>query len=268
MKGFCNPWITLKEWLEWYCDIVRELQLDELMDLEAAMLLDSMLENRALEFTNIERMLSHKVSLIFGAGPSVEIDVKKFVEFSQKDNFVVLAADGATTALLKHEVIPDIVVTDLDGNLDDLLRAHALGSIFVVHAHGDNIPQLKNVVPLLSERVLPTTQTEPFGCLYNFGGFTDGDRAAFLCSSANVKAIVLAGMDLGEEIGPYSKSLSMLTSKQLMIKRKKLRIARMLLEWLAAKVPFPIYDITTYGTELRGITRLESFSELPMHVVK
>lgn len=268
MKKFYNPWITLDEWLEWYHDIVEELQFDELADLEAAMLLNSMVEGRTLEFTHIERMLSGKISIIFGAGPSLGIDVKKFVEFPQKDSFVILAADGATTALLAHCIIPDVVVTDLDGDVDDLLRTHAQGSILVVHAHGDNIPQLKNIVPLLRERVLPTTQIEPFGCLYNFGGFTDGDRAAFLCSSAGVRAIVLAGMDLGEEIGPYSKSLSTLTCKQLVIKRKKLRIARELLEWLATRVPLPIYDITTYGTELRGILRLGSLRELPLHELR
>ncbi|MEM4549441.1 MAG: 6-hydroxymethylpterin diphosphokinase MptE-like protein [Nitrososphaerota archaeon] len=268
MKRFHNPWITLEEWLEWYHNIVKELQFDELADLEASMLLDSMLKGKVLEFTHIERMLSGKISVVFGAGPSVEVDIKKFVEFPQKDDFVIVAADGATTALLEHHIIPDIIVTDLDGNVDDLLRAHVQGSILVVHAHGDNIPQLKNIVPLLHERVLPTTQIEPFGCLYNFGGFTDGDRAVFLSSSVNVKAIVLAGMDLEGGIGSFSKPLSMLTHKQLIMKRKKLKIAKELLEWLATKIPIPMYDITTYGVGLRGTMKLESFYELSLHELR
>jgi len=255
----------LDEWLVWYHKIVKECQFDELADFEAATLLNSMLSGKALKFTQIERKLSGKVSIVFGAGPSLAIDVKKFVEFPQKCVFTILAADGATAALLEHGVIPDVVVTDLDGPVDELLEAYAHGSILVVHAHGDNIPQIKNIIPLISDRVLPTTQIEPFGCLYNFGGFTDGDRAAFLCSSASVKAIVLAGMDLGEEIGPYSKPLKTLTSERLEMKRKKLKIAKELLEWLASKIPLPIYDLTTHGTELQGIIKLGSFNELPLH---
>ncbi len=255
----------MDEWLEWYRSIVEECRLDTLADLEAASLLDSMVKGRALEFTQVEPMLSGKFSLVFGAGPSLEADVKKFVEFPQKDAFTVLAADGATTALLKHEILPDIVVTDLDGSIEDLLKAYAQGSMLVVHAHGDNMHQLKSFLPLVEGRVLPTTQTIPFGCLYNFGGFTDGDRAAFLCSSVDVKAIVLAGMDLGDEIGPYSKPLSTLTPERLMIKRKKLMIARMLLEWLATKASVPMYNLTYHGVELQGIRRLKSLGELPLH---
>ncbi len=265
MKRFHNSWITLDEWLAWYHEIVRECQLDELADLEAAVLLDSMLRGKALEFTQIIRILSGKISIVFGAGPSLEIDIEKYIDFSQKDGFVVLAADGATTALLKHGIVPDIVVTDLDGNTDDLIRAHVEGSIIVVHAHGDNINQLKNNIPLMFKNVLPTTQIEPFGCLYNFGGFTDGDRAVFLSSSAGVRAIVLAGMDLGEEIGPYSKPISALTPKLLTMKKKKLKIARALLEWLAAKIPLSIYNITSQGVELQGVIRLRSFDELMLH---
>lgn len=264
VKRFHNPWITLDEWLNWYRYIVKECQFNEFADVEAATLLDSMLSGKALKFAQIERTLSDKISIVFGAGPSLVVDIEKFVEFPQRRAFKVLAADGATAALLKHGIVPDIVVTDLDGPVDDLLEAYAHGSIIVVHAHGDNIPQLKNLVPLISDRVLPTTQIEPFGCLYNFGGFTDGDRAAFLCSSARVKAIVLAGMDLGEEIGPYSKPLSTLTPERLEIKRKKLKIAKELLEWLATKTPLPIYDLTFHGIKLRGIIRLGSFNELPL----
>lgn len=257
-----NPWITLEEWLGWYDGIVKECGLDALADLEAARLLDSMVRGKALDVMQAERTLSGRFSLVFGAGPSLEADVKKFAEFPHKEEFAVLAADGATTALLKHGIIPDVVVTDLDGPIEDLLRAYALGSMLVVHAHGDNISRLESFLSLVDCRVLPTTQTEPFGCLYNFGGFTDGDRTAFLCSSVGVRAIVLAGMDLGEEVGPYSKPVGLLTPERLRIKRKKLRIAKMLLEWLAKKARVRMYNLTSYGVELRGIRRLNSFGEL------
>ena len=93
--------------------------------------------------------------------------------------YVLVAADGATTALIEERISPDIVVTDLDGNLDDILLANLRGANIVVHAHGDNLEQIIKFTSFFNN-VLGTTQAQPVGNVYNFGGFTDGDRAIFL----------------------------------------------------------------------------------------
>ena len=92
---------------------------------------------------------------------------------------VVIAADGATEMCLDVGIIPDFVVTDLDGNYQSLIRAHLEGSIMVIHAHGDNIDKISSQVPYFSNAI-GTTQNFPLNNVYNFGGFTDGDRSVSL----------------------------------------------------------------------------------------
>ena len=60
-----------------------------------------------------------------------------------------MAADGATAILLRRGIVPDIIVTDLDGSFPDILKANREGSIAVVHAHGDNLDALDRYVPQL-----------------------------------------------------------------------------------------------------------------------
>ena len=61
-----------------------------------------------------------------------------------------------------------------------------------------------------------TTQTDKFGKLENFGGFTDGDRCVFLAETFKPKKIILFGMDFGNKIGKYSK-------KKVIDKKTKLK---------------------------------------------
>jgi len=129
-----------------------------------------------------------------------------------------IAADGATSYLLERGVIPDIVVTDLDGRMEDLIRAAHGGAVMVVHAHGDNLDKLVEFVPDLMEvaTVIGTCQCRPVGKIWNFGGFTDGDRAVFLADHLGARKIALYGMDFKGEIGRYSYSAD------TEVKRKKL----------------------------------------------
>ncbi|MCS7131557.1 MAG: DUF115 domain-containing protein, partial [Hadesarchaea archaeon] len=161
---------------------------------------------------------------------------------------VLIAADGATSAVIKYRR-PDIVVTDLDGEVEDQLRAWRLGSWLVVHAHGDNLERILNIAPKLKERVVGTTQVKPFGRLYNFGGFTDGDRAAFMAHELQASRIFLAGMDLGKRVGKYSGA------KDLARKLVKLAICKELLAWLAGELRAGLVNLTSGGEDIPNVPR-------------
>ena len=111
---------------------------------------------------------------------------------------IFMAADGATVVLLGRAVVPDIVVTDMDGPFPAILRANQMGSIVVVHAHGDNLDALNRYVPQL-QRIIGTVQCRPPPGLYNFGGFTDGDRCVFLAQELCATSIKLVGFDFDDE---------------------------------------------------------------------
>jgi len=81
------------------------------------------------------------------------------------------------------------MVTDLDKNPDTVERLTAQGVPVAVHGHGDNLAAIRDVVPDCNGAyVLPTTQAAPRGPVRNVGGFTDGDRAAFLADHVGARA--------------------------------------------------------------------------------
>jgi hypothetical protein len=129
---------------------------------------------------------------------------------------VVIAADGATSVLLRNAIIPDIIVTDLDGVIGDIIYANRLGSLIVMHAHGDNIEKVRRVLPELKwGMVMCTTQGKPLHNVHNFGGFTDGDRAVFMAKEMGAKRIELIGFDFGDESVSDTKRKKLEWAKKL-----------------------------------------------------
>ena len=194
-----------KEWETYYRKIIYDLKINFEKDKYAASLLNSILKNKKLITTkNLEDLIDNKEIIIFGAGNSLEKSIlnhKKIIE-----NKIKISADGATSALLKHNILPNIIVTDLDGKISDIQHANNNGSIVVIHAHGDNIEKIKKYVKKFKGKLFGTTQIDPknYDKLNNFGGFTDGDRAIFLANHFKAKKIFLTGFDFDGKIGEYS----------------------------------------------------------------
>ena len=59
----------------------------------------------------------------------------------------------------------------------------------------DNLSALRLWVPKLRGPLVGTTQGRPLENVFNFGGFTDGDRAAHLVHELGASAIELYGFD-------------------------------------------------------------------------
>ncbi len=217
-----------KEWKPFYDEIVRVMGFNSKEDREASFILRELLiENQNyIDAETLKRVIKGNV-YIFGAAPSLE-DALKCYNFEEG---TFIAADGATSALLEYGLTPHIIVTDLDGRFEDIKEANELGAFVVVHAHGDNIEKLRALVPRL-KNVLGTCQTEPLDIIYNFGGFTDGDRAAFLAEALGAKEIYLIGFDFGEIVGKWSKPNFSNHVPIWETKRKKFEFAQKLLDWL------------------------------------
>ena len=236
-------------WEEKYREIVRRLGLSVEADERSAMILNSLLPEPDIE--GLARLIRGRVCVVVGAGPSVEADLEALREAGLM-GATLIAADGATSVVLRHRT-PEIIVTDLDGNVDDQVRAWREGSWVAVHGHGDNVKAVRDFMGRVErERVIGTTQTKPFGRLFNFGGFTDGDRAAFMAHELGARLICLAGMDLGEEVGVYSGS-----GKNAARKAEKLRICGELLSWLA-ELGAPLVNLTSGGEMIPNIPHLKA----------
>ena len=230
-------------WRSKYLEILKEFGYDKDADVRAARMLDSEIKD-PVPISELERLLRNRTAFVAGAGPSIHRTagcMKKFPDAAK------IAADGALAAFAKNDIIPDIIVTDLDGDWNLLTDSRYAESIFAVHAHGDNIQRL-HLARHLARRI-GTTQSEETGNVRNWGGFTDGDRAVFLAEHFGASRIVLLGMEMGSRIGRYSFT----AKRDRQTKLKKLRTAQALLEWLAARTDSKIYAMSK---PFQGISRI------------
>ena len=111
----------------------------------------------------------------------------------------VFAASTAVDVLAESGVDADLMVTDLDKNPETARRLTETGTPVAAHAHGDNVAAVREHVPTFdADHVLGTTQAEPVGPVRNAGGFTDGDRAAFLADHLGAETLVFPGWDFDD----------------------------------------------------------------------
>jgi uncharacterized Rossmann fold enzyme len=249
-----------KEWVatSWYEKIVQRLSLDTKMDENAATLLTKMLGDTSKRFAALKKMVQGKPVLLFGAGPSLTQDRLILPLLSSPNCPIIFTADGATTALLEQQVIPHLIVSDLDGRIEHIIEANAQGAYVAVHAHGDNIPALKTFIPQFpATRIIGTVQVHPAEGMFNCGGFTDGDRAVFLADSLGASTIILAGFDLGARVGRYSAPKFTKDQEASAWKRKKLMIAKELLEEFASGLNATLYNFTAQGIAIEGFEKIE-----------
>jgi 2-amino-4-hydroxy-6-hydroxymethyldihydropteridine diphosphokinase len=215
--------MMISGWEKRYFTILKELDYSEKKDKESAVILDSILK-KTNNIEKIRKLIQGKTVFVIGSGPSLSIAIPKLKKLEKS---IKIAADSSLKSLVDNKIIPDIIVTDLDGDEDTIKKIAKTKSIFVIHAHGDNIEKLQIVKKI--KNCIGTTQTNPFNEIQNFGGFTDGDRGVFLASHFDAKKIILFGMDFGNKIGKFSNT----KSSDRKIKLKKLQIGRELLVWLS-----------------------------------
>lgn len=204
------------KWEPIYKKIVEDFGFSEDADANAAQLLSNLLIGPVkADLNDLTDVIKGKNTLICGNAPTL----KKDLEQVNPSDHVIIAADGATSVLLEQGLIPDVIVTDLDGDVEKEIEANKKGALMVVHAHGDNTGKILSFVPLLNN-IIGTSQTKPPRGLFNFGGFTDGDRCVFMAHQLGATSMTLVGFDFDDDNVDE-------------IKKKKLNWARRLIEGFA-----------------------------------
>ena len=224
--------MTIHGWKTKFKEIRKEFGYSEKEDFRSAKKLNSMLSNRFPK-KELQDLIKDKTIFIIGAGPSLSKSLK-YVKRCK--NVTKIVADGAVRGLLEKGIRPDILVTDLDGDMKSIIQIGKTKIPVIVHAHGDNYDEL-DIVRRFSN-VIGSTQTETFGKMKNFGGFTDGDRCVFLAEFFKARKIVLIGMDFGKDIGKYSKR----KVSNPKMKLKKLKFGEKIIEWFGTKSKAELYS--------------------------
>ena len=235
-------------WKKRYSKILKEFRYSEKKDTESAILLNSILKKSDVN-KKIISLVKGKTVFVIGSGPSLSSAIPKLKNYKK---IVKIAADSSIKPLVANGIIPDIIVTDLDGDEKMLEKIGKTNSIFVVHAHGDNLEKLNFVKKF--KNCIGTTQSTPFDKIENYGGFTDGDRGVFLANHFQAKKVILFGMDFGKQIGKFSKTKKSERKMKLM----KLKWGKSLLEWLST---FTKLELFTTSKSIKGFKKI-SYKEL------
>jgi len=175
-------------WEAYYRRILEDFGYARAEDERAARVLDAALGGTRIDPESLRPLFAGRDATIAGNAPSL---TEELVAVEHP----LVAADEAASVLREAGLRPDVIVTDLDGKVEDHIAANAEGAVVVVHAHGDNVPAIEKWAPRFPGRVIGTTQSRPFGRIYNFGGFTDGDRAGFLADHLGARSLLLLGFD-------------------------------------------------------------------------
>jgi len=212
--------MKLEVWNPLYKRICKDFGFSSVEDLRSATLLSRLLASRSNKSLEHVRKDFPESVLVCGGSDRLSQEIS-----SIDIRWFVVAADSATTVLLESGVRPDMIVTDLDGVIEDQIEVNAQGVPVFLHAHGDNQEAISRHAASFGGPVIGTCQCEPPEHIFNFGGFTDGDRAACISAGLGAKTVHLVGFDFEN---PSEKR-----GKRREVKKRKLTWARKILDELA-----------------------------------
>ncbi len=193
-----------------------DLGIDPAPDRDAAHEVSELSKRHGLR-QNLPDLSGRGKAAIFGPAPYVARDISGYG--------LKIVADSGISRFLIMNSLPDVIVTDLDGPLHEILFCQRNGSFLFVHVHGDNLEKVKSSMPLFGERTLFTCQSAETYDLFDFGGFTDGDRSAFIADHYGSDSITIYGFRFDDPVPkPFGNQAR---------KLKKLGWARIFLEELA-----------------------------------
>lgn len=212
--------MNLIQWLKIYEDITDSLGINRNEDLISSFILSNYINSNE----NFLKKYHGKNFFIVGNGKNMPDGLNSI------SGGVVIVADSAVTRFHEYASIkPDIIVTDMDGDINLIHNYYKNGTDLIIHAHGDNINKILKYSSKFPG-AMGTTQNIPIKNIKNYFGFTDGDRSAFLANYLNASSIILIGFCFKEvTIKPYYDENS------IAFKKKKLFWARKLLEILASE---------------------------------
>ncbi|MCI4317688.1 MAG: DUF115 domain-containing protein, partial [Thermoplasmata archaeon] len=227
--------VEYAEWEPQYHRIMAEFGFSWPRERKSAERLRELLPDAALEAP--ERRLAARLrgrdAIVVGLAPHVGAPPLWKLASAVRPP-AIIAADGAAARCLDAGLVPEVVATDLDGPVPSEVSANARGALVVVHAHGDNLPAIDRWVPEFGGELAGSWSGPPEGGLIDVGGFTDGDRAAYLAHHFGASRILLWGFDFEnvEESGPAESAR----------KKEKLRFARENIRALVRAGPPKVYS--------------------------
>ena len=182
--------MRFEEWSPIYERILSDFGYDRRQDETSARLLRTLMVNAdIIDDDELSQSIADRV-YVLGAADTLRDEMHGRVF-----DGTIISAGSATAVVMDEGIVPDIVVTDLDGDVKSQIEASRKGAITLIHAHGDNADAIMQYSKSFTGKVVLTTQSKPDNLLRNYGGFTDGDRAYCMAKHFGASDIVLLGFD-------------------------------------------------------------------------
>ncbi|MCL1979287.1 MAG: DUF115 domain-containing protein [Methanomassiliicoccaceae archaeon] len=202
-----------EDWEPIYEEILEEFGYDRSYDESSVRLLKALMMNSDL-ISDDEISVQRDVT-VFGCSDSLEGDIG-----SAAPRGTLIASGSSVGTLKKMGIFPDIIVTDLDGDIGPQTEASQRGAVTFIHAHGDNSELIQRYAQEFLGPVVLTTQSRPDNIVSNYGGFTDGDRAVCIARHFGAENILLLGFDFDrpsekEGTDPKVKAMKLRWAKKI-----------------------------------------------------
>ena len=182
--------MRFSEWEPVYLDIIADMGYDRSDDEACVRVLKAVTLNSDLVTEDDAAEFFGETATVFGNAPCLESDVR-----SLPPEGTSIVSGSAVGRVMAMGIRPDVVVTDLDGDIGPQLEASSGGALTFIHAHGDNQDLVRTYAGLFRGPVILTTQSTPENTVFDFGGFTDGDRAVCIAQEFGVCRVLLEGFD-------------------------------------------------------------------------
>jgi len=182
--------MDFKDWEPIYLRILTDFGFDRAEDELSVRVLKAVTMNSDLRSGEEVADGMGRAVTVVGNAPCLERDMAE-TGFSGK----ILSSGSAVGRLISAGILPDMVFTDLDGDIGPQLEASSKGAVTFIHAHGDNQDLITRYAGLFKGPVVLTTQSVPELTVFNYGGFTDGDRAYCFARHFGADDIRLVGFD-------------------------------------------------------------------------
>lgn len=182
--------MQFSEWEPVYNEIIADMGYKRTDDETSVKILKMVtLNSDLMDPDDLDKVIKREVT-VFGNAKCLDRTVLKIPPIG-----TYIASGSTVGRLARLGIRPDIVVTDLDGDMEPQIEASARGAITLIHAHGDNSTAILMYASRFKGPVVLTTQSTPELTVSNFGGFTDGDRAVCLARHFGARNILLEGFD-------------------------------------------------------------------------
>ena len=178
------------EWEPIYEDILADMGYSRIDDEGAVRVLKDVTLNSDLISGEDAAERMKDIVTVIGNAPCLEDDIS-----SKVIKGTIICSGSAVGRLVAMGFSPDMVFTDLDGDIEPQLKASSEGAITFIHAHGDNQNLIMSYAGLFKGPIVLTTQSTPEYTVFDYGGFTDGDRAVCFADHFGAREIRLLGFD-------------------------------------------------------------------------